>query len=66
MGTQLYNEILPDSPLAVKAALPPAQLKSLQGKPKKKLIRRTVRNNSQVLRRGYQFAFLLLNVWLGG
>ena len=66
MGTQLYNEILPDSPIAVKAALPPAQLKSLQGKPKKKLIRRTVRNNSQVLRRGYQFAFLLLNLWLGG
>ena len=66
MGTQLYNEILPNSPLAVKAVLPPAQLKSLQGKPKKKLIRRTVRNNSQVLRRGYQFAFLLLNLWLGG
>lgn len=34
--------------------------------PRKKLIRRTDRDYSQALRRGYQFAFLLLNVWLGG
>ena len=34
--------------------------------PKKKLLRRTDREYSQPLRRGYQFAFLLLNVWLGG
>ena len=34
--------------------------------PKKKLIRRTDRDYSQPLRRGYQFAFLLMNVWLGG
>jgi polyferredoxin len=33
--------------------------------PRKKLIRRTDRDYSQVLRRGYQFAFLVLNVWLG-
>ena len=37
-----------------------------QNKPRKKLIRRTDRDYSQALRRGYQFAFLLLNVWLGG
>jgi polyferredoxin len=30
------------------------------------LIRRTDRDDSQALRRGYQFAFLLMNVWLGG
>lgn len=34
--------------------------------PKKKLIRRTDRDYSQLLRRGYQFSFFLLNVWLGG
>src|SRR5690348_2378397 len=35
-------------------------------KSKKKLVRRTERDYSQVLRRSYQAAFLLLNVWLGG
>jgi len=35
-------------------------------KPKKKLIRRTGRDYSQLLRRSYQAVFLLLNVWLGG
>src|ERR1700758_5145220 len=33
---------------------------------KKKLIRRRDCDYSQALRRGYQFAFLLMNVWLGG
>jgi polyferredoxin len=33
---------------------------------KKKLLRRSDRDYSQPLRRGYQFAFLLMNVWLGG
>jgi polyferredoxin len=33
---------------------------------KKKLIRRRHRDYSQALRRGYQFVFLLMNVWLGG
>ena len=32
---------------------------------KKKLIRRTDRDHSQILRRGYQSAFLLLNIWIG-
>lgn len=35
-------------------------------KPKKKLVRRTDRDYSQLVRRGYQAAFLLLNLWLGG
>jgi len=34
-------------------------------KPKKKLIRRTDRDYSQLARRGFQAAFLLLNIWLG-
>ena len=33
---------------------------------KKKLIRRTSRDYSQFWRRGYQGAFLLLNLWVGG
>lgn len=33
---------------------------------KKKLIRRTGRDCSQLVRRSYQAVFLLLNVWLGG
>ncbi len=31
-----------------------------------KLIRRALPDHSQIQRRGFQFAFLLLNVWLGG
>lgn len=33
---------------------------------RKKLVRRTTPDHSQSLRRSFQFAFLLLNVWLGG
>src|ERR1700746_3337381 len=54
--------------------LPPAILsdwKLLSSTPrlpatKKKLIRRRDRDYSQALRGGYQLAFLLMNVWLGG
>jgi polyferredoxin len=35
-------------------------------KTKKKLIRRTDRDRSQILRHTFQIAFLLLNIWLGG
>ena len=35
-------------------------------KPRKKLIRRTDRDYSQLVRRSYQATFLLLNAWLGG
>jgi len=34
--------------------------------PRKKLVRRTRRDYTQLVRRSYQAAFLLLNVWLGG
>ena len=65
MGTQVDKEII--SP-AVEAL---AGLKLPSSKPKaaiakKKLVRRTARDYSQPLRRGYQFAFLVMNVWLGG
>jgi polyferredoxin len=59
-------------PAQTKAVLEPANANSvapLQNKPrapKKKLVRRTDKDFSQVLRRSYQVAFLLLNVWLGG
>jgi polyferredoxin len=58
-------------PLATFAAPPPPEIgqatrSAPRAAPKKKLIRRTDRDYSQLLRRGYQFAFFLLNVWLGG
>src|SRR5689334_17331551 len=59
MSTQ--NQVLGSSALPSKAdAAPPKPAKT-----KKKLVRRTVRDHSQLVRRGYQAAFLLLNVWLG-
>lgn len=47
----------------VTGALSPA---TLRPKSKKKLIRRAQRDYSQPLRHSFQFAFLLLNVWIGG
>jgi polyferredoxin len=49
--------------LSTAGELTPSKRQSMH---RKKLIRRTDRDYSQALRRGYQFAFLLLNVWLGG
>jgi polyferredoxin len=68
MATQ---EIIPETFRAiVEPGVPSTTGELTQSKPrstpKKKLIRRTDRDYSQALRRGYQFAFLLLNVWLGG
>ena len=65
MGTQFHSDIIATPP---DAAVNPS-LFSLKEKPKitkKKLIRRHDHDYSQVLRRGYQFAFLLINVWVGG
>jgi polyferredoxin len=63
MGTQLHTDLIanPDSI----AATFPAATKAVATKPKIKLIRRTDPDYSQNLRRGYQAAFLLLNVWIG-
>ncbi len=58
MATQLYREVVP--------GLPPIQAEKKARRPKKKLVRRTDRDYSQVLRRSYQLAFLLMNVWIGG
>ena len=63
MGTQLHTDLTahPDSVLATLPSTP----KSTPARPKKRLIRRTGRDYSQNLRRGYQGSFLLLNMWLG-
>ena len=61
MATQLHSEIVPQ--------IPPSLLpgpKPPSATPKKKLIHRTGRDYSQVIRRAYQGLFLLLNVWIGG
>ena len=69
MATQLHNEIIATPPPVSHAAEFKKHLPSIKAPgavPKKKLIRRTDRDYSQALRRGYQFAFFLMNVWLGG
>jgi len=74
MAAQLHNEILPrqmqagSDPQIVSAQTPvplPATLAPRTDKAKKKLIRRTGRDYSQMVRRSFQGAFLLLNVWIG-
>src|SRR5215467_1961455 len=64
MATQLHTEFNSNLP----PLLPPTPLPEPRkpvSKPKKKLVRRTERDYSQKLRRSFQFAFLLLNVYLG-
>jgi polyferredoxin len=57
MATQPHTEMAPRTP---------ASLLQPNAKPhRKKLVRRTGRDHSQGLRRGFQLAFLLLNVYLG-
>lgn len=61
MATQFHPEMIPLSPTlpAPEAAtFPPV-------KSKKKLVRRSERDYSQTLRRGFQFTFLLWNLYLG-
>ncbi|MGA2004414.1 MAG: 4Fe-4S binding protein [Terriglobales bacterium] len=61
MATQVQTEVICEispSERIVPRAQPSA-------KPRKKLVRRAARDHSQVLRRSFQGAFLLLNVWLG-
>jgi len=65
MATQLHTEIR--SEIAPSSLSEPAEPRPKPGaKPKKKLIRRTDRDHSQLTRRSFQVAFLLLNVWIGG
>jgi polyferredoxin len=56
MATQIHSEIIAEP------KLPPPQT---FGKPKKKFLRRTERDYSQRLRRGFQFVFLAWNLYLG-
>jgi len=66
MGTQLHSEIIPNLPPLLPATRLPVLHKTPIGQAKKKLVRRTDHDYSQSLRRSFQFAFLALNVYLGG
>ena len=61
MGTQLHTALLPEIPPDVLESKPPKPV----SKPKKKLVRRIGRDYSQLLRRSFQSAFLLMNLYLG-
>jgi hypothetical protein len=67
MASYPHTDFIPGLPPALlipqpkKAAPVPATPKA-----RKKLIRRTDHDYSQPLRRGFQIAFLLMNVWIGG
>jgi polyferredoxin len=64
MATTVQNVIIPQIPPGT--LIPPVvERTKLAAKPKKKLIRRTDRDDSQIVRRSFQGAFLLLNAWLG-
>ena len=63
MATQVHHEIVPEIPPSLLSQTAERTKPAVQ--PKKKLIRRTERDYSQIVRRGFQGAFLLLNVWLG-
>jgi polyferredoxin len=60
MATQLQTEIGDDVAMFSPATRAPSPVKA-----KKQLVRRTDRDYSQLLRRSFQFAFLLFNVYLG-
>jgi polyferredoxin len=62
MATQLHTELLPEIPPSLLNRKPEPVIR----KPRKRLVRRTQREYSQVLRRSYQALFLVMNVWLGG
>jgi polyferredoxin len=65
MATQLHTEITSDFPPVPPPIPAPVPRKSAANRPRKKLIRRTDRDYSQRLRRSFQWAFLLLNIYLG-
>src|SRR5579859_1214567 len=59
-------QVQPGSGLSVlPVEIEPAPPQQAIRKPKKKLVRKRLRDHSQQLRHGFQIAFLLLNVWLG-
>jgi polyferredoxin len=66
MGTQIQKPVIAPPPAAILSNWKLSFSRPNLAIPKKKLIRRRDRDYSQALRRGYQFAFLLMNVWVGG
>src|SRR5215469_12023771 len=60
MGTQLHTDIIPRVP----PPLGPTSVPAAQS-PRKKLVRRVGPDRSQALRHSFQFAFLLVNLYLG-
>jgi len=65
MATQVHGEIVSEIPPPLflpRAAVRPKPAATVE----KKLLRRTDHDYSQIVRRSYQGAFLLLNVWIGG
>ena len=64
MPTQVEPAIIPEAN-RVLFAPPSAERSKPAAKPKKKLIRRTDRDHSQLVRRSSQAAFVLLNIWIG-
>ena len=65
-GVEIRMATLTQIPDTERAAGIAAQAQMAQQSQRKKLIRRTAPDYSQVYRRGFQIVFLLLNVWLGG
>src|ERR1035438_4320428 len=67
MATQVHTEIHSEIPPMGISSIPlPAAVEARPvAKAKKKLIRRVDHDYSQVMRRSFQAAFLLLNVWIG-
>lgn len=62
MATHLHTDLIPGPPPPLRATSKPETKKT---RPAKRLIRRTGRDYSQKLRRGFQLAFLAWNVYLG-
>ncbi len=61
---QVHNEIHLESPPTL-SSVPDSPEPRPAAKSKKRLVRRTDRDHSQIMRRGFQAAFLLVNVWIG-
>jgi polyferredoxin len=66
LATQPHTEAVRGLPPPLLALRTPVLDKVPGSRHKKKLIRRTDRDYSQTLRHSFQFAFLLLNLYLGG
>ncbi len=65
MATQAHTEIVAEMPPSM-GMVPADRTTKPSPKQKKKLIKRTDHDYSQITRRSFQIAFLLLNVWIGG